>query len=214
MSELVAVVAAECERLAAALDDERIARLSAYFALLVRWGQRIRLTGTHEPAEVVRRHLADALVIHRELAHCAPRSLLDVGSGGGLPALPLCALFGGLEATLVEANKRKATFLRTAAHELSMGGRIQVLDQRFEATTLASTFDWVCSRATFAPSEWLRRAAPHVAVKGRVMVFVGREESAPERQLVDDLGLGLDLRQAYQLADGTPRLLLSYRREA
>ena len=212
---------AKVEReLGAAVLASHQERLEAYFSLLQRWGQRIRLTGTGAGAELVWRHLPDALVAAALIDDLFSAGkggpsirMLDVGSGGGLPALPLAILRPRLSMVMVEANQRKAAFLRNAVHELGLGERVGVRDVRFEALAVEA-FELVASRATFAPEVWVGRALPWLGAEGALLVFVGREERAPGVALCSRLGLTQSVERRYRLRDETPRLLLSYRRDS
>lgn len=196
----------EGTRLGRPLRRDEVERLFEFFALLSRWGKSIRLTGSRDTARLIEEHLADALIMSRVIGRVS--SFADVGSGGGLPAIPYLILEPAQRALLVESNQRKAAFLRTAVHELGLTG-CEVEDRRVEALEEQKPpFDLVSSRATFAPAEWLVKALPLVAKAGVVLVFVAREERAPT---VSPPWVAGDL-HAYELADHTPRALACYHR--
>jgi 16S rRNA G527 N7-methylase RsmG len=217
-------ISRESERLGFSLGAAVVRRLSSYFGMLERWGQRIRLSGSKQAIELVGRHLADALHLNAALTELesarAPQTddeaaplYLDVGSGGGLPALPLLALAPKRQVVLVESRSRKATFLRSALYELELGhDQTRVLDERLETLEASGAFNrpfsaaW--SLATFAPAEWLSRAAPLVAPdSGRAFVFLaGDDVEPPTHPLWISCG-----ERSWQLADGRPRKLLSFR---
>ena len=223
VDELAIAIRQEAERLGYALDEESSSALHAYHRLLERWGSRLRLTGSTDPVELVRRHLGDALALDALLELHAPplARCIDVGSGGGLPALPLLSLrvrAAGWHLLLVEANQRKAAFLRTALHELGFSPRTEVVAQRLERWVAAvddasSSSPCLCdvawSLATFAPTEWLERAQRLLRPGGLALVFVAREERLD--------GMPADFREidrrSWSLEQGAPRLLLCYRRQ-
>ena len=95
------------------VSRETLARLEAYTELLVRWSARINLVGRNTLADLWRRHMLDSAQL-RPLVPDQARSLIDLGSGAGFPGLVL-AILGVPEVELVEADARKAAFLREAA---------------------------------------------------------------------------------------------------
>lgn len=95
------------------VSRETLSRLETYAALLTRWSERINLVGRHTIADLWRRHMLDSAQLQPLLPEGA-RSLLDLGSGAGFPGLVL-AILGAPGVELVEADSRKAAFLREAA---------------------------------------------------------------------------------------------------
>src|SRR5690606_10606711 len=90
--------------------------LLAYLALMLRWNRAYNLTAIREPVEMVRKHLLDSLAMHASLDAIAARGgqLADLGTGPGLPGIPLAIAKPGLRVALVESNGKKARFLREA----------------------------------------------------------------------------------------------------
>ncbi|MCL2524427.1 MAG: 16S rRNA (guanine(527)-N(7))-methyltransferase RsmG [Betaproteobacteria bacterium] len=92
-------------------------RLLAFRDLLLKWNKTYNLTALRDPEEAIAYHLLDSLVI---LPHVGAGPLLDVGSGGGLPGLPLAIARPDLAVTLVDSVQKKASFLQQAAIELGL----------------------------------------------------------------------------------------------
>lgn len=148
-----------------ALSTNATDGLLAYFELLLRWGERINLTAARSVATLASEHLPDALAIASRLARREERApgsirrLVDAGSGGGLPAIPLALLRTEVELVLVEATAKKAAFLRTAVRELGLEGRVQVENRRVErqgeSPGEGAGFDGATSRAMVSPEDWL-----------------------------------------------------------
>src|SRR5262245_10579524 len=97
--------------------------LDRYLALLLQWNAQINLTAARTREALMRDHVPDALALS-ELIEAG--SLVDVGSGAGLPALPLALLRPALRIRLVEPRAKKAAFLRTAVRELGLSARVSV----------------------------------------------------------------------------------------
>lgn len=157
------------------VEPEQMASLLQFAELLIRWNRSINLTGAASAGTVVADHYPDAYVLASRL-HGAAR-LVDVGSGGGLPALPLALLRPELRIRLCEPIAKKAAFLRTAIRELNLADRVGLEARRAEeladelATAPSLRFDAAMSRATFAPDVWLALGRRLVRPGGRVFVL-------------------------------------------
>jgi 16S rRNA (guanine527-N7)-methyltransferase len=150
---------------------DQAARLIAFFELLLVWNRRINLTGAKALEVLVTQHLPDSLA----LDHLVPpgRSVLDVGSGGGLPAIPFRLLRDDPTLTLLEPRTRRAAFLRTAVRELGLP--VPVETHRLERLT--SRFDVLSGRAVLPPDQWTAAAVPHLSPGGRVIVYLPESDS-------------------------------------
>jgi 16S rRNA (guanine527-N7)-methyltransferase len=112
-------------------------RLLAYLALLLRWNAAYNLTAIRDPREMVTKHLLDSLAMHAFVDPLAAGggALADLGTGAGLPGIPLAIVKPGLRVTLVESAGKKARFMRQAVRELGLadvrvaGSRIEALDE-------------------------------------------------------------------------------------
>ena len=125
--------------------------LLAYVALLLRWNRAYNLTAIRDPQEMVSRHLLDSLAMHASVDAMAAAggSLADLGSGAGLPGIPLAIVSPRLQVTLVEASGKKARFLREAVRSLGLGNA-RVVESRIEAFDAPGTFDAITARALAA----------------------------------------------------------------
>ena len=120
------------------------APLLGYLALLARWNATYNLTAIRDPRDMVAKHLLDSLAMQpfvREL-----RTLADLGTGPGLPGIPLAIATPALQVTLVESNGKKARFLREAARQLGLGN-VQLAESRIEAFRPGTHFDAITARA-------------------------------------------------------------------
>jgi 16S rRNA (guanine527-N7)-methyltransferase len=152
------------------------ADLESYARLLLKWQRIQNLVSRETVAELWPRHMADSLQLTKFLPPDDSLNLLDLGSGGGFPALPLAiARKGKLKATLVESNARKASFLRTVARELQLD--VAVLAERSEAVNPQSlgTIDVVTARALADLDLLCALAAPFFAPKTKALFLKGRE---------------------------------------
>lgn len=117
-------------RFGVALDVEAGARLGDYFELVMRWNPRLHLVAPCAPAEFAIRHVLESLLALRFVERGA--TVVDVGSGAGLPVLPCLAVRDDLKAVLIEASRKKAVFLREALAGLGRREAATVVAERFE----------------------------------------------------------------------------------
>ena len=169
-------------------DDGQIAALLSYAESLLRWNARINLTAARAIDVLVAEHFIDAFALARKLEQ--PARVVDIGSGGGLPAIPLAVLRPRLAITLVEPIAKKAAFLRTAIRELALGERTSVHVGRGEAVAKVTprAFDVAISRATLAPARWLLLGAKLVRPGGRVFALTTTDAlpEQPDREVYFD----------------------------
>lgn len=155
------------------LDAATVGRLARFAALFQKWNEHINLGSVSSGQEMVERHFADAFAAVRFIPESA--RVLDVGSGGGLPAIPLAIVRGDLELDLFEPIHKKAAFLRTAVRELELAPRTRVHTVTVSSSRdvePAGEFDVAMSRATLEPAEWLALGRQLIrAGTGRVLVF-------------------------------------------
>jgi 16S rRNA (guanine527-N7)-methyltransferase len=113
------------------LSDEQLASLGKYMDLLVEWNAVHRLTGSDQLNWIADNVVLDSLLFSR-LIPPGSRRLLDIGSGAGVPGIPLKIAFPGLEVVLVEARRKRASFLSTVVRSLALQA-VQVRNTRAEA---------------------------------------------------------------------------------
>lgn len=152
------------------------ADLESFSALLTKWQRVQNLVSRETLTDVWRRHLADSLQVLRLLS-TQDNVILDLGSGGGMPAIPMAIGSKGSDRhfTLVEPNGRKVSFLRTAARELGLA--VTVIDKRSDQIDSRETFrpHVITSRALASLSELCAMSAPFFTPKTRAIFHKGRE---------------------------------------
>lgn len=156
------------------LPPEARERLLAYAAELLRWNERLNLTAITAPAAVVDRHLLDSLAVVPEVEGAA--SLLDLGSGAGLPGVPLAVALPALPATLVDAVAKKVSFLKVAVVKAGLTGRVKAVHARLAgqpAREGVAPAEVVVSRAFLEVGAFLDLARAYLAPGGRVVALLG-----------------------------------------
>lgn len=127
------------------LSAEQHEQLLAYLALLIKWNKAYNLTAVRNPDEMVSRHLLDSLSVVPFVNELGD-NWLDVGSGGGMPGIPLAILFPERQFTLLDSNGKKTRFLTQVKLELKLAN-LQVIHSRVEEFQPEVPFAGICSRA-------------------------------------------------------------------
>lgn len=156
------------------IPDDVIERLLDYLDLLARWNATYNLSAVRDPAEMVTRHLLDSLSV---LPHVVGERLADLGSGAGLPGIPLAIVSPDRAVTLVDSNGKKTRFLRAAVRELHLDN-VRVAECRVEQAEGA--FDCVTARAFASLADMLRWGGHLLAAGGTWLALKGR---APQDEL-------------------------------
>ncbi len=147
------------------LDTVTKQRLLDYIALLHKWNRVYNLTAVREPQKMLYQHVLDSLAV---LPYIKGPRLLDVGSGAGLPGIPLAIARPDLSVTLLDSNHKKTTFLRQACIELALTN-VAVVCDRVESWQPDAGFDQVISRAFSDLGEFVRLAG-HLCAPGGTLI--------------------------------------------
>ena len=213
-----ALLAKGARALGLCLTRDQIDRFRIYREELLRWVARMNLTALRSPEAIVRQGFLDALT-------CAPligpqvRRVLDLGSGAGFPGIPLALVRSEVAFTLIEASRKKTTFLRHIVRTLELTNATVLLG-RAEAlvgsVSLMGAFDLALARAVAPPAEQARLVRPYLGSAGAFLLQVG-EQPLP-REAHDAIAAGGFLLEREILFPATPeipaRRLLVWRRIA
>lgn len=152
-----------------ALADTQVATLERYLDLLEKWNRVYNLTAIRERSRMVTHHLLDSLAV---LPHVRGPRVLDVGSGAGLPGIPLAVASPALHVTLLESNHKKSAFLTQAVAELQLAN-VQVVTERVESWQPEARFDTIVSRAFAELGEFATLAGRLLAPQGVLAAMKG-----------------------------------------
>jgi len=184
---------------AAAID-----KLMAYSALLYKWNRTYNLTALRDPDQAVSHHLLDSLAV---LPFVPAGSLLDVGSGGGMPGIPLAIARPDLPVTLLDSNSKKSAFLQQAAIELVLAN-ISVHGGRVEQYHPSVGFSAIISRAFSELADFVQLSRHLLAGEGRWLAMKGVWPHAEIARLPPDIVVEAVHRLAVPGVDGERHLVI------
>ncbi len=159
------------------LPPAAVPQLLDYLALLVKWNAHFNLTAVRDPQEMISRHLLDCLAV---LPHLHGTSLADLGTGAGLPGIPLALARPELDVMLVDSNGKKVRFLRAVVRELGLK-QVEPVHARIEA--LSGQYDTLTTRAFATLADMLAWGGHLLAPGGRLLALKGRYPQDELRQL-------------------------------
>ena len=192
-----------------ALDRDTQQRLLDYIALIEKWNRVYNLTAIRDPEKMVSHHLLDSLAV---VPHLRAKRLLDVGSGAGLPGIPLALASPDTRVTLLDSNHKKAAFLNQAVMELKLKNA-EVCAERVESWQTQDRFDVIISRAFSDLGEFVRVTRHLLAPGGMYAAMKGMH---PYEE-IDRLPPDCNVRQVLPLAipglDGARHLVLIVQNE-
>jgi 16S rRNA (guanine527-N7)-methyltransferase len=160
------------------------AQLRDYVHLIEKWNRVYNLTSVRDPAEMVTRHLFDSLAIQPYLQGLR---VLDVGTGAGLPGIPLAIVNKEKEVcperefVLLDSNSKKTRFVQQVISELGLTN-VQVVHERAENFSPTDLFDVVVSRAFASVADMLKNSGQHCATDGVLLAMKGTD---PEKELLE-----------------------------
>ena len=153
------------------LDELRLRAISIYIDLLLKWNAHINLTAIRGPDEIVQRHFGESLFAAKYLLQSKqPQTAIDLGSGAGFPGVPFAMLAPEVQVTLIEAQQKKATFLRELVRALNLKN-VKVFDKRAES--YPDMADLVMLRAVEKFEDALKMAVRLSKPGGTVALMIG-----------------------------------------
>jgi 16S rRNA (guanine527-N7)-methyltransferase len=168
------------------LPERHAPALLAYLDLLARWNGTYNLTAIRDPRDMLGKHLLDSLAMHRFFRH---PNLADLGTGPGLPGIPLAIIRPEAQISLVESNGKKTRFMREVQRQLQLGN-IRVIESRAEALNEPGRYAAITARA-------MDRLAGILAVGGHLLAEDGELLAMKGPQIADEIA---ELDPAWQVS--------------
>ena len=180
----------QLDQMALEVSDAQRAKLLAYLGLLAKWNRAYNLTAVREPAQMIPRHLLDSLSI---LPWIGEGALLDVGSGPGLPGIPLAIMRPQLAVTTLDSNGKKTRFQQQVKLELGLDN-LEVIHGRVEQCQ-SGPYEQIVSRAFASIADMLQWTGHLCSDRG---VFLAMKGLYPEAEL-EQLPPGYQLNASHRL---------------
>lgn len=174
--------------------------LERYAERLLAWNRKVNLTAITAPAEVAEKHVLDSLLVGRSLG--GARTLLDVGSGAGLPGIPLACTRPELGVVCCDSVAKKVAFVKAVSVELGLGGVRGVVARAAGAPEREGLprAEAVVSRAVADPEAWVPLGRSYLAPGGTLLAMLGRlDDEARLRDIGAAAGLRLAGVERYEL---------------
>lgn len=147
------------------VTDEKIDQLLDFIKLIEKWNKAYNLTAIRDREEMVRLHILDSLAI---VPHIEGKRIIDIGTGAGLPGIPLAICLPEVQFTLLDSNAKKTRFVQQVVLELKLKN-VEVLHSRVENYHPEQTYDAVLTRA-FAGLPDIVKLTAHLLNKGGVLL--------------------------------------------
>jgi 16S rRNA (guanine527-N7)-methyltransferase len=212
------LLASQLAKCGISLPADALDRLLWFLDELLRWNRRVNLTAITDPAAGIEKHLVDSLTLLPLLGE--EERLLDLGSGGGFPGIPLKIALPRLRVLSVDAVQKKIAFQRHVVRHLGLEGfeahhgRVEQLSRQ---PGCGAAFDVVVSRAFTSLSAFAALALPFLAAEGRIVAMKGAEgerELTAARPQLEEMGLVCTGVRHLQLPDSwAERTLILLRRK-
>lgn len=164
-----AKLASSAASLGVEVDDDSQRALMAYLALLKRWNRVYNLTAVKGDANIMNRHLLDSLSV---VPYLHGNRIIDIGSGAGLPGIPVALVCRHLNITLLDSNAKRCRFLRQAQAELKLKN-VSIVQQPVQEYEPDEKFDSLLSRAFSSLQDFVVSASHLLAEDGRLIAMKG-----------------------------------------
>lgn len=158
-----------CQQLGLQLNEAQLNKIQAYLENLLKWNKAYNLTAIRDPREMVIKHLLDSLSIY---PHIQGKSVLDVGTGPGLPGIPVSICDTNKHWTLIDSNGKKTRFLLQMKADLALHN-LDVVKGRIENLAAQDTYDVITSRAFSALQDFVGVCLPLLKSDGELVAMKG-----------------------------------------
>jgi 16S rRNA (guanine527-N7)-methyltransferase len=201
---LAPILEAGMQQMGVEYSSEQRDMLLTYLQLLMTWNKAYNLTAIRDPGEMIKLHLLDSLAV---LPHVAGRRLIDVGTGAGLPGIPLAIMCPERDFTLLDSNGKKTRFLFQARCDLGLSN-LKEINSRVEKHKPEVPYDAVLSRAFTSVADMVNKCSHLLSPEG---LFLAMKGKFPQSEL-SEVGKGYKVNASHILqvpgVDGERHLIV------
>ncbi len=218
MEEFKEILYRASREIGIALTDHETDLFMRYYGELILWNKKMSLVSIHSPLDMLK-HFIDSLTVIRCIENQSSR-LLDIGTGAGLPGIPLKIMMDSLRVTLLDSSRKKVSFIKSVVRRLELTN-IFTVNSRAETLTheekFKNSFDVVVSRAAFKMSAFLTLGEAFLSDGGTLIAMKGKNADVELRDaedLVRKRGFGLTHRHEITLPiTGESRKILCFSKQ-
>jgi 16S rRNA (guanine527-N7)-methyltransferase len=203
LNQIVSLLRQGVAGMGLALPSAAMDQLASYLDLLVKWNRVYNLTAIRDEAKLVSHHVLDSLAV---VNHLPDGNVLDVGSGAGLPGIPIAISCPGRAVTLLDSNHKKGAFLKQAIAELGLA-TTRVVSVRVEAYRPSERFRTVISRAFADLTDFVKLAGHLCAPDGVMIAMKGLHPDDEIAQLTSSWKVAKTLRLEIPQIDASRHLV-------
>ena len=167
---LAPLLEAGMQQMGVEYSSEQRDMLLAYLQLLMTWNKAYNLTAIRDPGEMIKLHLLDSLAV---LPHISGKRLIDVGTGAGLPGIPLAIMCPERDFTLLDSNGKKTRFLFQARCDLGLSN-LKEINSRVESHRPEVPYDAVLSRAFTSVADMVNKCSHLLSPEGLFLAMKGK----------------------------------------
>jgi len=198
------------------IDPDKMDLFAVHAFELMRWNRKINLTAICRPLEIAVKHVLDS-IIPSPMMPAGKKTLLDIGSGGGFPGIPLKILMPSLSVTLIDASRKKTSFLKHVIRTLKLekADAVHIRAEEMAGTAaFEKKFDIIISRALASLESFAAMALPLLSENGMIIALKGNAGDAEIRaagSVIRSHGMSLAVRQYRLPLLGDNRTIVSMR---
>ena len=170
-----------CEHFGIEINNNQLELFKQYYSFLLDWNKKINLISRKGEDSIIEKHFLDSILFLSEferLTNQIPTNVLDIGSGGGFPAIPLAIMKPEWNFTLCESTTKKANFLALLVKELNLQNKVTIINDRVEtlhATSPRQQFDLITARAIAKLDELIRYSKPILKKGGYLIAYKAKD---------------------------------------